>query len=121
MPCWEVATYETTVENPMALSEREQKVLDEIERGLTIPDKKVAAAASRARIRLRPSVIPVTIGIAIGAALVLMGLVGNAVIVSILGFLIIVATTTWLTTAAAGRRSGQGTSALTSRRSAPRG
>ena len=105
----------------MALSEREQKLLDEIERDLTIPDKKVAAAVSSARIKLRPSVVPVTIGIAIGTALVLIGLVGNVVIVSILGFLIIVATAMWVTTAKAGRRSGSRASALISRRSAPRG
>jgi hypothetical protein len=105
----------------MALSEREQKLLDEIERDLTIPAKKVTAAVWSARRRLRPSVIPVTIGIAIGTALVLIGLVDKLVIVSILGFLIIVATATWMTTAAVGRRSEPRRSALISRRSAPRG
>jgi Protein of unknown function (DUF3040) len=76
----------------VALSEHEQSQLDEIERGLFSPDQTVTTAppsTARARLSLRRPILAVG-GIAAGMTLVLVGLVGNIVVVSVLGFIVIV-------------------------------
>jgi hypothetical protein len=75
----------------VALSEHEQQQLDQIERGLFASDQKLAAPPSviRARISLRRPLLAIA-GVALGLTLVLVGLVSNVVVVSVLGFVVIV-------------------------------
>jgi predicted lipid-binding transport protein (Tim44 family) len=83
----------------MALSEREKKVLEEIERDLCGADGKYATMlpAARARSQGHRSTMPIIAGATVGMALVMVGLVSNTIIVSILGFLVLVATTAFAT------------------------
>jgi hypothetical protein len=76
----------------VALSEHEQSQLDEIERGLFPPDQTITTrprSAARARLSLRRPILAIG-GITAGMTLVLVGLVGNVVAVSVLGFIVIV-------------------------------
>lgn len=75
----------------MALSEHEQKLLDQIERDMYSPEHNAVATspANRARATLRPTILAIA-GVAAGLTLVMVGLVGNVVVVSVLGFVVIV-------------------------------
>jgi hypothetical protein len=79
----------------MPLSDRDQKVLDDIERGLYDSEPPLAASLLDQRpISLTRRALAMAISlIAIGVVLVLMGLVVKLTVVSILGFILIVAAT----------------------------
>lgn len=97
----------------MPLSEREQKLLDQIEQDLRAEDSKLAIAleVARARPGARQLVIPVVAGLLIGTTIVLAGLVTKIIILPILGFLIVVATVAYATTLAADAHAAHGASA----------
>jgi hypothetical protein len=77
----------------MALSEHEQRLLDQIEQALYAEDPKFAAnVRSVRRHTLRRRWVPISIlGVLAGLALVLVGLVAKQVAVSVVGFVLIVA------------------------------
>ena len=80
----------------MPLSEREQRLLDQIERDLE-SDHRFAAVVRTGPAGHDRAVTQAIIGITAGVTLVLIGLVVST-IVSIVGFLVIVATAMWMTT-----------------------
>jgi hypothetical protein len=84
----------------MALSAREQEALDQIERGLCDADSTFDhfAPNATARIGSRRLLLQVIVGIAVGLLLVLVGLVSKTIVISILGFLLIVIATSAVTT-----------------------
>lgn len=90
----------------MPLSEHEQRLLDQIEQGLYAEDPKFASTVSRARVRssTRRRLIFSVAGAVIGLGLVLLGLVTTVIVVSVVGFLLIVASCAWALTG--GRRRG---------------
>jgi ferric-dicitrate binding protein FerR (iron transport regulator) len=79
----------------MALSKYEQEALDQIELGLrpgglTVPAQRPTRTRSgRSRRRMLAAAAAITVGL----AFVLAGLVSKAIVVSVLGFLLIVAAT----------------------------
>jgi hypothetical protein len=77
----------------VALSEHEQRLLDQIEQALYAEDPKFAAnVRSVRRHRLRRRWVPISIlGALAGFAVVIVGLVAKQVAVSVIGFVIIVA------------------------------
>jgi uncharacterized membrane protein YecN with MAPEG domain len=77
----------------MALSEHEQRLLDQIEQALYAEDPKFAAnVRSVRRHTLRRRWIPISIvGALAGLTVVLVGLVAKEIAVSVLGFVLIVA------------------------------
>jgi uncharacterized membrane protein YecN with MAPEG domain len=77
----------------MALSEHEQRLLDQIEQALYAEDPKFAAnVRSVRRHTLRRRWIPISVlGVLAGLALVLVGLVAKQVAISVVGFVLIVA------------------------------
>ncbi|MGI8760612.1 MAG: DUF3040 domain-containing protein [Jatrophihabitantaceae bacterium] len=76
----------------MPLSEHEQRLLDEIEQALYAEDPKFASAvrSARSRSRVRRSVVLGVLGVVLGLGLVLVGLVTNVIVVSIVGFVLVV-------------------------------
>jgi hypothetical protein len=80
-------------EGPVPLSDHEQRLLDEIEQALYAEDPKFAASvrAARTRSRTRSSALLCGLGIAAGLALVLVGLVTNVIVLSVIGFVLVVA------------------------------
>ncbi len=76
----------------MPLSDREQRVLDDLERDLLASDPKLVASLVEHQPRLSASrAVALSIaGITVGFVLVLTGLVLNLVVVSVVGFLLIV-------------------------------
>jgi hypothetical protein len=76
----------------MPLSDREQRVLDDIEEGLQTTDRKLAVSLVEHQPRSSAfRILALTVGaITAGLVLVLTGLVLNLVIVSLFGFLVIV-------------------------------
>jgi Protein of unknown function (DUF3040) len=86
--------------NPMPLSEREQKSLDQIERGLRDEGPQFADVLRSAPdlSGIRRLAMPALAGIAVGMTLVLAGLIVRVVILAILGFLVIVAAVAYATT-----------------------
>lgn len=77
----------------MPLSEHEQRLLDEIEQALYAEDPKFASSvrAARAHRRLRSSVLLGVVGVLVGLGLVLVGLLANAIALSVIGFVLFVA------------------------------
>jgi uncharacterized membrane protein YecN with MAPEG domain len=79
----------------MALSEHEQRLLDQIEQALYAEDPKFAAnvrSVRRRRSSLSRRWIPISIaGVLVGLAVVLVGLIAKQVAVSVVGFVLIVA------------------------------
>ena len=77
----------------MPLSEHEQRLLDEIEQALYAEDPKFAATvrSARAHRRVRSSVLFCVLGVVAGLALVLVGLLANLVVLSVVGFVLLVA------------------------------
>jgi hypothetical protein len=74
------------------LSDHEQRLLDEIEQALYAEDPKFAAAvrSARARSRTRRSVILCVLGVVAGLALVLVGLIAEIIVLSVVGFVLVV-------------------------------
>ena len=77
----------------MPLSEHEQRLLDQIEQALYAEDPKFASAvrSARRRSRLRRSLILCVIGVLAGLGLVLVGLIANIIVLSVVGFVLVVA------------------------------
>ena len=76
----------------MPLSDHEQRLLDEIEQALYAEDPKFAASvrSARTRSRGRRSAMLCVLGVVAGLALVLVGLVANLVVLSVIGFVLLV-------------------------------
>jgi hypothetical protein len=74
------------------LSDHEQRLLDEIEQALYAEDPKFAASvrSARTRSRTRRSALLCVLGVAAGLALVLVGLIANLVVLSVIGFVLLV-------------------------------
>jgi hypothetical protein len=81
-----------TKEGPVPLSDHEQRLLDEIEQALYAEDPKFAASvrSARSRSRTRPSALLCVIGVVAGLALVLVGLITNLIVLSVIGFVLVV-------------------------------
>jgi hypothetical protein len=75
------------------LSEHEQRLLDQIEQALYAEDPKFVSTVRsvRARSHRRRSVILAVLGIVLGLGLVLIGLVSTLVVLSVIGFVLVVA------------------------------
>jgi hypothetical protein len=87
----------------VALSDRDQATLDQIELGLRGTDSKLTARPAAGRTRLVPHrmLLLATAGIAVGLTLVLIGLISKMIVISILGFLFIVVAATATTSGSA--------------------
>jgi hypothetical protein len=74
------------------LSDHEQRLLDEIEQALYAEDPKFAAAvrSARTRSRTRRSVVLGILGVIAGLALVLVGLFTTVIVLSVVGFVLLV-------------------------------
>ncbi|MEP7021184.1 MAG: DUF3040 domain-containing protein [Pseudonocardiales bacterium] len=79
-------------EGMVPLSEHEQKLLDQIEQALYAEDPKFASAvrSARSRSRTRRSVVFCILGVLVGLGLVLVGLVANIIVLSVVGFVLVV-------------------------------
>ncbi len=77
----------------MPLSDHEQRLLDQIEQALYAEDPKFASAvrSARSRSRIRRSVVLCVFGVLAGLCLVLVGLVANIIVLSVVGFVLVVA------------------------------
>lgn len=77
----------------MPLSEHEQRLLDEIEQALYAEDPKFASSVRSARRhrRVRSSLLISVLGVVIGLGLVLVGLLANLIVLSVIGFVLLVA------------------------------
>jgi hypothetical protein len=80
-------------EGTVPLSEHEQRLLDQIEQALYAEDPKFASAvrSARSRSRVRRSVVLSALGVLAGLGLVLVGLVTQLIVLSIVGFVLVVA------------------------------
>ena len=76
----------------MPLSDHEQRLLDEIEQALYAEDPKFAASvrSARRRSRARRSLALCILGSVAGLALVLVGLVFQVIVLSVVGFVLLV-------------------------------
>jgi hypothetical protein len=74
------------------LSDHEQRLLDEIEQALYAEDPKFAAAvrSARTRSRTRRSIGLGVLGVIAGLALVLVGLFTTVIVLSVVGFVLLV-------------------------------
>jgi hypothetical protein len=82
-------------EGTVPLSEHEQRLLDEIEQALYAEDPKFAssvrsARARRHRLRFRSTALLCVFGVLAGLGLVLVGLLANIIVLSVLGFVLLV-------------------------------
>ena len=79
----------------MPLSEHEQRLLDQIERALYAEDPKFASTVRTSDLRThqRKRAVRYVIGFAVGLAVLLAGLVAKILPISIIGFLIMFAST----------------------------
>jgi Flp pilus assembly protein TadB len=82
-----------TKEGTVPLSEHEQRLLDQIEQALYAEDPKFASAvrSARSRSRTRRSVVFAIFGVLAGLGMVLVGLVTSVIVVSVVGFVLVVA------------------------------
>ena len=96
----------------MPLSDHEQKLLDEIEQALYAEDPKFAASvrSARTRSRTRRSAALCVLGVLAGLALVLVGLVANIVVLSVVGFVAVVAACGFAVQVVRGRNTSSATS-----------
>jgi hypothetical protein len=80
-------------EGIVPLSEHEQRLLDEIEQALYAEDPKFASSVRSARghRRLRSSLLLGVLGVLAGLGLVLVGLLANLIVLSVVGFVLLVA------------------------------
>ncbi len=76
----------------MPLSDHEQRLLDEIEQALYAEDPKFAATVRKARTRSRArrSAALCVLGALVGFGLVLVGLITNVIVLSVVGFVLVV-------------------------------
>jgi Protein of unknown function (DUF3040) len=81
-----------TKEGLVPLSDHEQRLLDEIEQALYAEDPKFAASvrSARTRSRTRRSAVLCAFGVVAGLALVLVGLLTNLIVLSVVGFVLVV-------------------------------
>jgi hypothetical protein len=82
-------------EGTVPLSEHEQRLLDEIEQALYAEDPKFAssvrsARARRHRLRFRSTALLCVLGVLAGLGLVRVGLLANIIVLSVLGFVLLV-------------------------------
>jgi len=79
------------------LSDHEQRLLDEIEQALYAEDPKFAShvRSARARSRTRRDMVLCVLGGLVGLGLVLVGLVTTVVVVSVVGFVLLVGCCGW--------------------------
>jgi DUF3040 family protein len=79
------------------LSDHEQRLLDQIEQALYAEDPKFASAvrSARSRSRTRRSILLSALGVIVGLGLVLVGLVASLIVLSVVGFVIVVAACGW--------------------------
>jgi len=79
-------------EGMVPLSEHEQKLLDQIEQALYAEDPKFASAvrSARSRSRTRRSLVLCILGVLVGLGMVLVGLVANIIVLSVVGFVLVV-------------------------------
>lgn len=84
----------------MPLSEWDQKLLDQIEHELCADDPKLAAVLVPTGLRSRASRLMTTAlaGVVLGMTLVLAGLAAKMIILSVLGFVVVVAAVAHVTT-----------------------
>jgi hypothetical protein len=87
------------------LSEHEQRLFDQIEQALYADDPKFASTVRRARTRsrLRRSIILGATGVVVGLGLVLVGLLTNLIVLSVVGFVLVVAGCAYAAQALRGR------------------
>ncbi len=90
----------------MPLSDHEQRLLDEIEQALYADDPKFAASVrtARTRSRTRRAVLVGVAGVLAGLALVLVGLVTNIIVISVVGFVLVVGSCGWAAQVMRGRK-----------------
>ena len=76
----------------MPLSEHEQRLLDQIEQALYAEDPKFASTVRSARghSHLRRSAVLCIGGVLTGLGLVLVGLIANVIVLSVIGFVLVV-------------------------------
>jgi len=76
----------------MALSEHEQRLLDEIEQALYAEDPKFASSvrSARPRSRARTQLALAVVGVVAGLAVVIVGLAAKVVALGVVGFVLIV-------------------------------
>jgi hypothetical protein len=84
---------EAVKEGIVPLSEHEQRLLDEIEQALYAEDPKFASSVRSARRhrRLRSSLLLAGAGVVVGLGMVLVGLLANIIVLSVIGFVLLVA------------------------------
>jgi hypothetical protein len=84
-------------EGTVPLSDHEQRLLDQIEQALYAEDPKFASVvrSARRRSRLRRSLILGVLGVIVGLGLVLVGLIANIIVLSVVGFVLVVAACGW--------------------------
>ena len=77
----------------MPLSDHEQRLLDQIEQALYADDPKFGSSARSTRVRFhaRRALILGGLGVVAGLAMVLGGLVTNLIVLSVAGFVLVVA------------------------------
>ena len=100
----------------MPLSDHEQRLLDEIEQALYAEDPKFAASVrlARTRSRTRRAAVLCGLGVAAGLALVLVGLITNLIVLSVIGFVFVVAACGYAVQLVRGRGRGTATSSTAS-------
>ena len=115
-----------TKEGQVPLSDHEQRLLDEIEQALYAEDPKFAASvrSARTRSRTRRSALLCVVGVLAGLALVLVGLITNIIVLSVVGFVLVVGACGYAAQVIRGRKNGgssatptSGTSSRTARQS----
>jgi hypothetical protein len=111
-----------TKEGPVPLSDHEQRLLDEIEQALYAEDPKFAASvrSARTRSRTRRSAALCVLGVVAGLALVLVGLIATLVVLSVIGFVLVVGSCGYAVQVVRGRRSGTAAAAASTSSRAPR-
>ena len=93
----------------MPLSDHEQRLLDEIEQALYAEDPKFAASVRSARTRrsrTHRSAALCIVGVLAGLALVLVGLIATIIALSVVGFVLLVASCGYAVQIVRGRRNG---------------
>lgn len=106
VPAW--VSWEYTV----PLSEHERRQLEQIEAALRAGDPRFAEAVRAAdpRVHYRRRVIEAVLGLLVGVALLLAGVVVNVILVAVAGFVVMLACSMWAVTSArrmTGRTTGR--------------
>jgi Flp pilus assembly protein TadB len=95
-------------EGMVPLSEHEQRLLDQIEQALYAEDPKFASAvrSARSRSRTRRSILLCIFGVLVGLGLVLVGLLTNIIVLSVVGFVLVVGACGWVAQSLRSRPTG---------------